>query len=138
MKMVFEEVKKKITAHEGLVLKPYKDSVGKLTIGVGRNLDDNGIRPDEADLMLTNDIKSAELDIENNFNFYKDLSHIRQFVLIDMVFNLGISRLLGFKKMISALNLGDYRTAANEMLDSKWATQVGKRATDLAKMMIDG
>ena len=123
---------------EGLRLRPYLDSVGKLTIGVGRNLDDVGISNAEALTMLANDVDLAIHELESRFTWFGDLSDARQRVLVNMCFNLGITRLLGFRNMLAAVELGDYYKAAHEMLDSKWARQVGDRAKRLATMMEQG
>lgn len=124
--------------HEGLKLKPYTDTVGKLTIGVGRNLDDLGISKEEAILMLENDIRRCKEDLSREIDFYHDLNPIRKDVLTNMCFNMGIFRLKGFKNMLGFLKNGDYERASEEMLNSKWATQVGKRATELAEQMRSG
>lgn len=123
-----------IIRHEGFELKPYRDTVGKLTIGVGRNLDDVGIHPDEASLMLKNDIERCRVEA-SEFVWFENLDEKRKMVIISMLFNLGLTRFLGFKKMIAALELNNFDRAAAEMLDSKWAVQVGKRAEELSAMM---
>lgn len=127
---------------EGFRKKPYKCSAGKLTIGYGRNLTDVGISQSEAEMLFNHDMLSAELDAiawlkKNNIN-YKDLSQNRFYVVTDMMFNLGWDRCQGFVKFISALKKGLYDDAANEMIDSKWATQVGNRAIVLSGMMRNG
>ena len=124
--------------HEGLRLKPYRDTVGKLTIGVGRNLDDMGITRGEALYLLGNDINRVRLELIKIIKWFLTLNAVRQNVLIDMVFNLGITRFKRFKKLIAAIEVQDWDRAAKEMLDSKWAKQVGRRATELARMMRDG
>jgi lysozyme len=124
-----------IERHEGLRLKPYKDSVGKLTIGIGRNLDDVGITEDEAYTLFYHDIKNTMMDLDRNVKWWIGLDAPRQAVLINMAFNLGIDRFLKFKLTLAAVKRGDYDLAAEEMLDSKWATQVGSRATELSKQM---
>lgn len=124
--------------HEGLRLKPYRDTVGKLTIGVGRNLDDVGISSAEAMLMLHNDIREAENDCLHAFPWYAELDETRQAVMISLRFNLGLAGLLKFKKFLHAMSLDDYTTAAAELLDSQWATQVGQRADTLATMIRGG
>lgn len=116
---------------------PYTDSVGKLTIGIGRNLTDKGVSQDEIMLMLHNDIQ----EVENELSFYSwfnALDEVRKLVIMDMGFNLGVPRLLRFNNMINAIRIADFRVAADEMLDSKWAKQVGKRASRLAFMMRTG
>lgn len=124
--------------HEGLRLKPYKDSVGKLTIGVGRNLDDVGITEDEAEMMLMNDIDRCFFDVDYHLPWFSYLDEIRQMVLIDMCFNLGIHGLLGFKNTLESIKLGEYEKASEQMLQSKWAVQVGNRAKELSQMMKEG
>ena len=130
-----EALKKMLIAHEGLKLKVYVDSVGIPTIGSGRNLQDVGISHEEAMLLLANDIDRSLADLDRVFPWWRTLSDVRQLVLADMVFNLGITRLTLFKKFIAALQAGEYDLAAAEMLSSKWAGQVGIRAQTLAGMM---
>ncbi len=122
--------------HEGLRLKPYKDSVGILTVGVGRNLE-RPISHDLAMFMLDEDIESSYKDVEQ-FGWFSSLDSVRQDVIINMVFNLGITRFKGFKNTIQAISDGDYLKASQEMLDSKWANQVGHRAVELSMMMESG
>lgn len=124
-------------AHEGYDDKPYLCTAGKLTIGYGRNLQDNGISQDEGDLMLENDMKRCEKDLLT-CSWYLDSPSSVKDALFNMCFNLGLPRLLGFKRMIAAIKNKDYVTAAREALDSKWATQVGKRAKDVALMIREG
>lgn len=126
-----------IKQHEGLRLTPYKCTAGKLTIGYGRNLDDKGISQPEAFIMLENDLMIV-VDALEKFSFWEQLSNNRQAVLIDMCFNLGLTRLIKFKKTLAAIEGGDFDRAAKEMLDSRWKTQVGNRATKLANMMVRG
>lgn len=125
-----------LVKHEGLRLKPYTCSTGKLTIGVGRNIEDNGISDEEAVSLLRNDIARCQREL-NSFNFH-NLNFARMLALRNMLFNLGLTRFSTFKKMINALHIGDYEIAANEMLCSKWARQVGDRATCLAEIIRTG
>ena len=122
--------------HEGMRLKPYKDSVGKVTIGIGRNLDDNGISKEEALYLLRNDIDAAVADCNRLLDFFKDLSPIRQMVMIDMIFNIGPAGLMRFVNTLAAIRSKDWKGAADGMLRSKWAQQVGKRAHRLAYMKL--
>lgn len=124
-----------IKKHEGLRTKPYRCSSGKLTIGIGRNLDDNGITEVEAMMLYDSDIQLIVQQLNKALPWWTTLSGKRQKVLIDMVFNMGINRFLGFKKMLKHLKAGEYKQASNEMLASVWATQVGTRALTLHKMM---
>ena len=124
--------------HEGMRRKPYRCTAGKLTIGVGRNLDDRGISPDEAMYMLANDIKDARRELSAAFPWFDKLDDVRQAVLIDMCVNLGLSRLQGFRNTLALIGVGKYEAAAQEMLNSKWAEQVGRRAQRLSRMMATG
>lgn len=128
------ELKKLLLKHEGVRQFPYICSAGFSTIGIGRNLDTVGISKEEAEYLLENDIKRVAESLEN-LREYKSLSQVRKMALIDMTFNLGFVGVLKFVKMWEAIKVRDYDTAAAEMLDSKWATQVGNRARDLAEMM---
>lgn len=123
---------------EGEKLKPYHCTAGALTIGVGRNLDAKGIRPDESALMLENDIRDAEADARYLFKGFDFLSENRKAVLLNMSFNLGRDRLSGFQRFISAVGQGNYSGAAKEMEDSAWFRQVGDRAKRLQKQMREG
>lgn len=120
---------------EGLRLLPYKDSVGKTTIGIGRNLDDVGISEAEARAMLAADIARVEADLDRELTWWRKLDEDRQRVLANMAFNLGVAKLLTFKNTLGSIFVGDYQAAADAMLASKWASQVGPRATRLAARM---
>jgi len=133
-----QNLKKMLIRHEGKRLKPYVDTVGKITIGVGRNLEDVGISDVEADVLLVNDIISAKTDAASNFDWYQDLDDVRQDVITMMIFNLGINRFKGFTKMLRAVEDARYELAALEMMDSLWARQVGNRAVELSNMMATG
>jgi lysozyme len=124
--------------HEGLRLKPYRCSADKLTIGYGRNLDDVGISEEEAEMLLLNDLLTANIEVENRFVWFEDLDEVRKAVVVNMIFNLGIARFSAFKKTISLIEEGSYSEAAQEMLDSRWANQVGSRANELSEMMRTG
>jgi lysozyme len=123
---------------EGIRLRPYLDTEGKMTIGIGRNLDDIGIDPEEARYMCRKDIQRAESGLTTVIPNWRGLSDARQRVLINMCFNMGPTRLAGFKNMVSAVKTDNFEDAAKEMLDSKWAKQVGARAERLAEMMRRG
>jgi len=124
--------------HEGVEHKPYKCTAGYLTIGVGRNIEERGLSDDEIDYILSNDVNIATDELVENFDWYADLDPIRQRVVIDMVFNLGMPRFKQFKNMIAAIESGDWMEASNQMMDSRWAEQVGLRASRLAEMMETG
>lgn len=131
-------VRAQLRIDEGSRPLPYKDSEGILTIGVGRNLEHVGLRPDEIEYLLNNDITVAETAARVLFENFDGLSDNRRAVLVNMAFNLGQARLAGFKNFRSAVNARNYTQAAEEMLNSKWAQQVGVRATRLAKQMVEG
>jgi len=133
MKQIYNSLlKKQIELHEGLRLKPYKCPAGKLTIGIGRNIDDNGITKDEAFYLLDNDLQECEKSCRD-LNWYSELSDTRKCVIIELCFNIGFAGLKKFKKMIEAIERKDWTVAAYEMLDSEWAVQVGKRAQTMAE-----
>lgn len=131
-----------LIADEGMVLKPYRCTAGKLTIGIGRNLEDAGISKSEAMLLLGADIDKVESQLDATLPWWRGMSEARQQVLANMAFNMGIGNsargLLSFRNTLAAMHRGDYKAAARGMLDSTWARQVGQRAVRLAKMMEDG
>ena len=124
--------------HEGLELKPYHCTADKLTIGVGRNIQDRGITEDEARYLLKNDIKIVEDELLTRQPVVAGLDSVRQRVLVDMGFNLGLPILMKFQNMWSAIEEEDYHEAARQMMDSRWASQVGRRAERLAQAMASG
>ncbi len=132
-----EKCKVELVRDEGLRLTVYTDSVGIETIGVGRNLRDKGITEDEALFLLENDIDECIADCLT-FPWFADLHPVRQRVLINMRFNLGPWRLRQFKNTLGYIQRGEYLLAAEGMLASKWARQVGMRAIRLARMMETG
>ena len=133
--MTDDKLIQRVIKHEGFMLKPYRCPAGKLTIGVGRNLDDVGITRDEALFMLENDLDRCHQECLKSFFWYGEMDADRQGVIQEMCFNLGINRLKSFKKMLLACEMGNYELAAREMLSSRWAIQVGKRAETLSKIM---
>lgn len=122
---------------EGVRYYPYKDSVGKLTIGVGRNLDDLGMSDEEVNFCLQNDIKRVVTNCRK-LDYWDALDPVRKLVIADMVFNMGYPRFTGFRKMNAAMALRDYTLAAAEMKDSRWYRQVGRRAVKLCEAMTTG
>lgn len=121
---------------EGNRLKPYTDTIGKLTIGVGRNLTDKGITESEAQQMLADDVAEVQASLAaNGFPLSDDP---RYWVLVNMAFNMGVHGLLQFHNTLSLYRTGDFAGCAVAMLDSQWAKQVGDRAERLAKQMETG
>lgn len=129
---------RQLKLHEGERLFPYRCTAGKLTIGIGRNLDDRGITAQESAMLLSNDIDYVHDRLEKELPWMEQLDPIRQRVLLDMAFNLGIAGLLTFQRTLAAVRGGAYDRAAAYMLQSRWATQVGGRATRLSRMMATG
>jgi lysozyme len=109
-----------------------------LTIGIGRNLDDVGITPAEARYLLEGDIARAMAGLDSELPWWRKMSDRRQRALVNMAVNLGIGGLLKFKKMLAAMERGDWSEASRQALDSRWAEQVGERAKRIAKMIWEG
>lgn len=139
-------LEEELVRDEALRLHAYRDSVGKLTIGVGRNLDDKGISPAEANFLLKNDIAEHLALLDRHCPWWRNMDEVRQRALANMAFNLGVGpsdeqpmgKLLEFKNTLAAMARGDYEAAANGMSSSTWAKQVGLRATRLVEMMRAG
>jgi len=129
------EASKSIKKHEGLRLQIYKCTSGKSTIGYGRNLDDNGISVQEAETLLMNDVSRCISQLEMNIDFFNYLPDIAKSVLTDMCYNMGISNLMKFRKTLMYLEQNDWKSASEEMLCSKWFTQVGVRALNLSNRL---
>jgi len=138
MSFDLDALKRELHRDEGLRKHPYKDTVGKLTIGIGRNLDDIGLSEEESYFLCGNDIDAATDDLDRNAPWWRDMTDARQRGLVNMCFNLGWPRLSGFRNMLTALEAGDYDRAASEALDSRWAEQVGIRSERIAEMFRQG
>lgn len=117
---------------------PYRCSEGYLTIGIGRNLDDRGLSDDEILYLLNNDIAIVESALDRNLPWWRSMTEARQQALANMAFQLGISRLLGFKNSLALLKAGRWDAAAAEFLDSKWARQTPARAKRITDMIRKG
>ena len=133
-----------LKVHEGVKSHAYVDTVGKITIGVGRNIDFTdglGLSDREIEFLLVNDIERVEEEITSALPWTVDLlvaNSPRYDALVDLCFNLGLPRFLNFVKALDACSEGDWDKAADEFLDSRWATQVGNRATEIAAMIRTG
>lgn len=123
--------------HEGLKLKPYRCTSGKLTIGYGRNLDDRGVSKAEANEMLLSDLCEVDEQLASA-GLLDGLNDARKAVLLNMAFQMGFSGLLKFKNMLIAVRSHQYEIAAKEMLDSRWAMQTSSRAKELSDQMLTG
>lgn len=131
-------IRELLKKHEGLRLRVYRCPAGKQTIGYGRNLEDRGISSEEAEYLLDNDIIRI-IDLANGaFDWFKRLDSVRQDVVICMIFNLGLSGFSLFRKTIALIEKREFGLAATEMLNSRWAEQVGRRAYELSEMMRHG
>jgi len=149
----------KLIEHEGMVLTVYQDTLGIDTIGIGRNLKDRGISPEElaymdipnmaivytegiseadARYLAMNDIKIVENELSQVHKCVENLDAVRQLILMDMAFNMGVPRLCKFKKMWNAIHEDNFDAASLEMMDSRWARQVGSRARKLSDAMKSG
>ena len=138
-----QELARQLIVHEGLKLYPYRCSANKLTIGVGRNIEERGIAEDEALYLLNNDIDLSIKELTNEFAWFEKISETRQAAFIDLHFNMGMNRLLGFKKTLSLVERaveGDasWQDVAHELLDSRWSEQVGSWAHVIADMIALG
>ncbi len=159
MKYNRDDLIEKLIQHEGLRLEVYEDSLGIATIGIGRNLEDRGITPEELEWMdipnmaivhtmgiteadamylAQNDVQIVEEELLRSHPCVENLDAVRQLVLVDMAFNMGVPRLSKFKKMWAAIHENNFDEAAKEMLDSRWANQVKSRSTKLAHAMHTG
>jgi lysozyme len=135
--MNYHRVIEQLKQHEGLKLKPYRCTSGKLTIGYGRNLEAKGISKGEAESMLLSDIAEVEEKLVRA-GFLSGLNDARKAVLINMAFQLGFKGLSKFRNMLAAVQSEQYDLAASEMLDSLWAKQTPNRAKELSEQMLTG
>lgn len=132
------ELLEMIKRHEGYRRFPYRDPMGVLTVGYGRNLDQVGLDQVEAEFMLLRDVQHAEEELLKVLPSAKHYTGPRYDALVDMMFNLGAERFSRFRKMLEALRAEDFDWAADEMFRSNWAGQVGKRAEELADLVREG
>jgi len=159
MKYRKEKLLEELVKHEGLRLQVYQDTLGIDTIGIGRNLEDRGISKEELDeldipsidhiyeygiteadamVLAQNDVQIVEEELLRAHPCVEDLDAVRQLVLVDMAFNMGVPRLCKFVKMWNAIHEKKFDIASKEMLDSRWANQVKSRAVKLSNAMYNG
>ena len=127
----------KLKDFEGLRLKTYTDTTGHLSIGWGRNLDSRGISHDEAEMMLANDLDIATAEARASFDWFDGLDPVRQDFIVMLIFNIGVPRLKGFKKMLAAIEAQDWGSAGAELVDSTWAKQVGENRAIAMRRVIE-
>jgi len=134
--MNLDSLKKSLKAHEGVKASLYKDTEGHVTGGCGHNFDQP--LPDKLiELILDFDVQVAIEELDRAFPSWRTHSSARQNVLIELMFNLGAPRLGQFIRFWYALEQRNYSVAAQELLQSKWATQVKGRAETLATRLKD-
>jgi len=132
-----ESLEDRLIRHEGIKLMPYKDHLGYLTIGIGRCIERVGISKEEALILLRNDIEKAKQQAAK-FNWFDSLNDERQGVIVEMIFQLGFGGVSNFKKMIAAIEQGDFEEASEQMLDSTWYKQTPARCAELSEIMRSG
>ena len=143
-----EQLKDMLALHEGKRLAAYKDTVGVLTIGIGHNCRESPVAGVEkagdritelqCNHLFASDIANVVSDLDHHLPWWQHLDEVRQNVLADMCFNMGITTLKTFRNTLGMMKRGDYEGASEGMLASLWATQVGQRAERLAEMMRTG
>ena len=140
--MDFNKLKEELRRDEGCVLHAYEDHLSYVTIGIGRMIDsrkNGGISEDEAEYLLHNDVNKIATTLDSVIPWWKDLTDNRQRAVLNMSFQLGVNGLLNFKKMLAALEVGDYRKACVEGLNSKWAKEdTPRRAQRVTRMILEG
>jgi lysozyme len=126
--------------HEGVRYKVYVCSEGYETIGVGRNISEGGLglSKDEVDFLLVNDIERVQNELDRNYPWFANLDEVRRDAIIDICFNIGLTRLRGFVNALAAMSRGQYEIAADEFMDSRWSQQVGNRAVEVTEMIRTG
>jgi len=132
------ELIEQLKRHEGIKLTPYKCTSDKLTIGVGRNLEDVGISEAEAEILLQNDIQRAVTQLKERYPWTLELDEVRLAALINFTFNVGIGTVSKFVNAMALLKAKNYDMAADEFLQSRWAEQVGQRAVDVTEQIRTG
>lgn len=136
--MIHEKLIAELERDEGMRLKPYRDSLGIETIGIGRNLRDVGLSKEEAYHLCNNDLDRVFAGLDELLPWWRSLNEVRQRAVANLAFNMGVVRLFGFRKTLALLEAGDYESASVEVLASKWAQQVGERAGRISRMIRDG
>jgi len=138
---MLETLEQMIERHEGYRTTPYIDSVGVQTIGIGHNLHKPLTRTAIVQI-LRDDIAEAKNDCIHAFPWFAELSQPRQWAMIDLCFNMGLTKLVGngkdipgFQKFLKAMSLGNYEQAAVELQDSLWFKQVKSRGPEIVGMI---
>jgi lysozyme len=126
--------------HEGVRYKVYVCSEGYETIGVGRNISEGGLglSKDEVDYLLVNDIKRVQDELTRSYPWFARLDEVRRDAMVDICFNIGLTKLRGFVNALAAMSRSQYEIAADEFMDSRWSEQVGNRAVEVTDMIRTG
>ena len=135
---VITSLSQQLQRDEGVRLRAYTDTTGNITIGVGRNLSTTGISLAEAETLLSNDIQRTTIGLEKSLSWFSSLDNVRRGVLLNMAFNIGVEGLLEFKQFLGYIEAGNWQAAANDMLSTAWAREVGDRAMRLATQLTSG
>jgi lysozyme len=130
-----ERLRETIIRHEGTRLDMYQDTLGIWTVGVGHNIQEKGISQAVMELMLEEDLAEAVSELQRSVSFFSKMPEQVQEALVNLAFNMGIPRLMQFKKTLAYLRDGNFEAAADELLDSRYAEQVGRRADEVADMI---
>ena len=143
MEKDMEKLLETLKRHEGVKHHAYRDSLGVLTIGCGRNISDSrrhhglGLSDAEIDYMLQNDIERTVKELSEEYDWFDDLEEgARRDAIINMHFNLGRVRFATFKRAIAHMEAANHKEAATEFLRSKWAKQVKGRALEVTDMIL--
>ena len=131
-----DKLVEQLKRHEGIKLKPYHCSMNKLTIGIGRNIEDVGISMDEAEYLLRNDISNC-YEQASTFNWFNSAPEPVQSAVVNLIFNMGFAKLCAFKLTLGHLERQEYQFAGAELLNSRYAEQVGQRAIEIANQIAD-
>ena len=137
MSRIVEDLKR----HEGVILHGYLDHLNYMTIGVGRCVQENvgiGLTMEEAEYLLANDITRVREELTKMFEWFEDLNEPRQEAMINLNFNLGMTKLRGFKMALAAMSENDFDEAADQFMDSRWSSQVGQRAVEVTEQIRTG
>ncbi len=137
MSRIVEDLKR----HEGVILHGYYDHLNYMTCGVGRCLEEGvgiGLTMEEAEYLLANDIARVREELTKTFEWFEDLNEPRQEAMINLNFNLGLTKLRGFKMALAAMAENDFDEAADQFMDSRWSGQVGQRAVEVTEQIRTG
>ncbi len=141
-----ETLRDRLIRHEGVYLKPYRDTLGNYTIGIGHLITEeqatgeyaNGITEEQAMQLLDEDIAKAKAELATDMPWTLNLSPLKQDILTEMAFQLGINGLMGFKNLLFHARSGDLDGVAQDMIDSKWHSETPARCEEIANLWLNG